>query len=233
MLKERLNRPLNLGDFILFNDYSTLEYGIVISDKSIFDGFTVRVFKNLSVYLIQNPSAEEFDIKNDILNSYSKYQASVLQSKKTQALKKALSYEPFDILTLSNSGSEYEYIYLGKCSMTFDENTYSSNVKLPDKERCATGGHLYMAYRFYEELRDSGKLLEMTKVYNGVNLEFTQAFITKNKSKAFLSVVGHNHKVKFPIQLNVTFALSKADFYQTPNIAAPRVITCKAIINAL
>jgi hypothetical protein len=48
MITELLERPFNLGDFVIFSDAKSLRYAIVVSDKSVFDNKAIANFYALS-----------------------------------------------------------------------------------------------------------------------------------------------------------------------------------------
>lgn len=124
MFVDMNNRPLKVGDFVLFNFdvKDKLEsYGILLSDTKVVscwrsdDGQSIYSKigdkkKDTFCYLIDNPTSNELEIKNKILSVYNATLNSKLSS---QSLKASVSnvYKKGDILFSDNN--YYVYLYLG------------------------------------------------------------------------------------------------------------------------
>lgn len=135
MLTDVLNRELKAGDFVLYarrNSDKLLNYGIVVSDKTIFDGSINYSFAT-ECYLITNLDDKEKEIYE---NLYSKYSKLVYERQKKKEENKKSQLKANKVFHLYSNSRGY-YLYLGKMrynpeftkdfTYTIDNRVYNSS----------------------------------------------------------------------------------------------------------
>lgn len=145
-MEELLNRPLKLGDLALtkHSEWESnrmsekVSYGLVIDETHLFIN---RVKGCKKVYLVENPSKQEEEIKKKLIEAYHIYLNEKREEdriKKEERKKRVhIDYNVGDVL-ISPSDSSYlpwKYLYLGLYKIYCKE---SNEVK---------EGHLYLKYR--------------------------------------------------------------------------------------
>lgn len=157
MLKDVLGRALKAGDLVLYtrkNSSKVLHYGIVISDKSIFDGKMNYSYTD-ECYLITNLDEKEKEIHEKLYTTYSKLQ--VEKQKKKLNKKSIRNHEKFGIYKNSHG----YYLYLGKMrynseflkDMTIEY--WNGKPKISSFSNCSEGyAYLDLSYCSKSQIED-------------------------------------------------------------------------------
>lgn len=187
IMYELLERPLNIGDFVLeLSDYTfRSSYGIVVSTKEIYT--TTGIKKVDRVYKIENPVEKEIEIRERVLHSYSTYLTEEMNTKSMSE-----KHDRGDIVCKFESYAYKYYLCLGKVKTLL----YSSlGDLLVDKEGI---GYIFITTGYSKnsipdftsiDLESLFSKLTLKPEWNGKSNEF---FILKKNSIKFVPVARYN-----------------------------------------
>ena len=189
MFKDIKNRPLHMGDIVIFSFMESINfYGVLISDNELVtkSGLVNRADDIKYCYLIENPDENELALKEKCLQKYqielnNKIKAE--QKKQIQALN--TNYKAGYVLKYG----VLEYLYLGNISLISNDSNINSQ-----------SGHAYVRVpciykgdyeRLVLDLLAQQVVIKSKDMYVGP-LRFktlTDIEIIKTKSKKFESVI--------------------------------------------
>lgn len=145
-MQDVLNRPLKVGDLVLYNRpniYSYLNYGIVVSEKSVFDGERNYHYVKQCL-LVSNLDEIEQEKYEKLVSAY-----NLMESNKKKKKLRHLNQEEQVKYGLYRNGKTY-YLYLGKMKYC-DE--FINNRKFENREikfYAHPEGYAYLVITQYE-----------------------------------------------------------------------------------
>lgn len=163
MLVDILNRPLKPGDFVLYNRTKLdipLQYGIVISDKAVFDGIRKYYYAEKCL-LVTNLDEIEQKKYNELVYAYNQLELNK-QKKKLRKLKQEEQVK----YGLYRNGNTY-YLYLGKMKYSDDFIAYR---KIGEREVKFYGNSEGYAYYVFHKGSYSLKNVKNTMSFNILNV---------------------------------------------------------------
>lgn len=194
MLKDILGRQLKAGDFVLYgrkNSEKVLNYGLIVSDSSIFDGKSNYSYAD-DCYLITSLDEKEKEVYEKLYTTYSKLQMEKQKKKLERNSKKKLIKKQEKFGIYQNARGEY-YLYLGK--MKYNPEFIKERVT-----GTVWNGQLQKSH--YNENSEGHAYL--TLYYNDVNIKKILSDGKLDISEFLYSEANNYSRSKYKIEFNLT-----------------------------
>lgn len=135
-MKDILNREINIGDLVLTKASGRHSSGMKIG---IWNGTSITYEYNSSicnqVYLIENPSEKDLDVKNKIIKKQQKYKEETRKEKEKRMSKKKIPQKELIIGQTYLDDEDYKWIYFGKGTVyTYAQHRNEYNYKLDEEQ---------------------------------------------------------------------------------------------------
>lgn len=215
MYKDIYNRPLHLGDLILYRlgmEDREGAYAVLIAENKIAYGSSycsITETKKLTYCcLIENPNVEELQIKDSILKLYKKELDSKLK-KKVDKNSLSTSYVPGDILFYQGT----KYLYLGNISLIDARNKdysmynisghaylYISESKVPVLNENNIYNYLNNMIYLKESIYVMGKDISYGPASSLYQIEFTKTKSRKYESKEYHVDISYLNNLSFYVK---------------------------------